>query len=140
MILPRPCPSSSWLLRTFIIFWRWKNDQFQRNFRSKLKILDSKIFLSNLESEGRRGIIMGVTRLLLLEPFYYIALYWGYRLMNNTADHWCNFSESDGSRLHTSPFCIRGRVCKCAFFSQIYVLSDEEASKWMWVLLNNFLE
>ena len=78
MILPRPCPSASWLLRTFIIFWRWKNDQFQRNFRSKLKILDSKIFLSNLESEGqRRGIIMGVTRLLLLEPFYYIALYWG---------------------------------------------------------------
>ena len=39
----------------------------------------------NLELEGQGcGIIMGVTRLLLLEPFYYIALYWGDRIMNNT--------------------------------------------------------
>jgi len=42
------------------------------------KLLDLKKILSNLEPEGQgRGIIMGVTRLLLLEPFYYIALYWG---------------------------------------------------------------
>ena len=34
-------------------------------------------FLSNLELAGQgHGIIMGVTRLLLLGPFYYIALYW----------------------------------------------------------------
>ena len=37
-----------------------------------------KKVLGNLEAEGQgRGIIMGVTRLLLLGPFYYIALYWG---------------------------------------------------------------
>ena len=42
------------------------------------KELCSKIVLSNLEAEGQGcGIIMGVTRLLLLEPSYYIALYWG---------------------------------------------------------------
>ena len=37
-----------------------------------------KKVLINLELEGQgRGIIKEVTRLLLLEPFYYIALYWG---------------------------------------------------------------
>ena len=37
------------------------------------KLLDLKKVLSNLEPEGQgRGIIMGVTRLLLLGPFYTI--------------------------------------------------------------------
>ena len=37
------------------------------------KLWDLKKVFSNLELEGQgRGIIMGVTRLLLLEPFYYI--------------------------------------------------------------------
>ena len=40
--------------------------------------LDLKRVLSNLEGEVQGcGIIMGVTRLLLLGPFFYIALYWG---------------------------------------------------------------
>ena len=34
-----------------------------------------------MEGQGR-GIIMGLTRLLSLGPFYYIA--GGYRIMNNT--------------------------------------------------------
>ena len=42
------------------------------------KLLDLKKVLSNLEPEGQGpGILMGVTRLLLLGPFYYIGLYWG---------------------------------------------------------------
>ena len=42
------------------------------------KLGDLKKVLSNLELEGQgRGIIMEVARLRLLEPFYYIALYWG---------------------------------------------------------------
>ena len=42
------------------------------------KLRDYKKILSNLELEGQgRGIIMGVTCLLLLWPFYYITLYWG---------------------------------------------------------------
>ena len=99
------------LLKTFsnlIIFSQWKNDQFQRNFRSKLKfwnfsnftigyliffcvstltlnfsetghfsimkkLWDLKKLFSNLEPEGQgQGIIMGVTRLLLLGLFYTI--------------------------------------------------------------------
>ena len=41
--------------------------------------------LSYLELEGQgQGIIMGVTRLLLQGPFYYIALYWVCRYMNHT--------------------------------------------------------
>ena len=37
-----------------------------------------KKVLSKLDPEGQgRGIIMKVTRILLLGPFYYIALYWG---------------------------------------------------------------
>ena len=57
------------------------------NFNFDLKFLwnwaffNYEIFkkvLSNLEPEDQGcGIIMGVTRLLLLGPFYYIALYWG---------------------------------------------------------------
>ena len=40
-------------------------------------LLKKKVF-SNLEPEGQgRGIIMGMTHLHLLGPFYYIALYWG---------------------------------------------------------------
>ena len=36
-----------------------------------------KKYSANLEQEGQgHGIIMGVTRLLLLEPVYYIAHYW----------------------------------------------------------------
>ena len=43
-----------------------------------------KVF-SNLELEGQgRGITMGVTLPLLLGPFYYIATYWGDRIMTNT--------------------------------------------------------
>ena len=39
---------------------------------------DFKKDLSNLEVKGQGGgVIMGVTRPLLLGPFYYIALYWG---------------------------------------------------------------
>ena len=48
-----------------------------------------KKVLSNLEAEGQGcGIIMGVTHLLLLGPFYYIALYWGvYKsFLNQTLD------------------------------------------------------
>ena len=42
------------------------------------KSLDLKKVLRNLEpKEQGRGIIMGVTHLLLLGTFYYIALYWG---------------------------------------------------------------
>ena len=42
------------------------------------RIMRFEYVLSNLEQEGQRhGIIMGVTGLLLLGPFYYIALYWG---------------------------------------------------------------
>ena len=39
------------------------------------KLLDLRKVLSSLEPVGQgRGIIMGVTRLLLLGPFYYIAI------------------------------------------------------------------
>ena len=42
------------------------------------KLRDLKKVSSNLEAEGQgRGIIMGVTGLLLAGPFYYKALYWG---------------------------------------------------------------
>ena len=46
------------------------------------------------------------------------------------SDHWCNFSESDGSRLHTSPFCIRGRVCKYTFFRKfMYYLMKRQVNE-----------
>ena len=49
------------------------------------KLLDLKKVLSNLELEGQgRGIIMRVTLPLFLGPFYYIATYWGDRIMTNT--------------------------------------------------------
>ena len=44
-----------------------------------------KKVLSNVEPEGQGcGIIMGVTGLLLLGPFNYIALYWVCNNMRNT--------------------------------------------------------
>ena len=53
------------------------------------KSWDLKIVLSNLEAEGQgHGIIIGVTRLLLLWPFYYIAPYWG---LQNYETHCINF-------------------------------------------------
>ena len=69
-----------------------------------------------MEGEGL-GIIMGVTRLLLLGPFYYIALYWGYRIMNNTVDKTenskckhtaaVNAKWGSNSALHRGRYCIR---------------------------------
>ena len=52
-------------------------------------------FKNSPQQQGR-GIIMGVTRLLLLGPFYYIALYWGYRIMNNTV---CNHPNNQKGNL-----------------------------------------
>ena len=41
--------------------------------------------LSYLQPEEQGcGIIMEVTLLLLIGPFYYIALYWGYKIMKHT--------------------------------------------------------
>ena len=49
------------------------------------KLWDLKKVFSNLELEGQgRGIIMGLTLLLLLGSFYYIVTYWGDRIMTNT--------------------------------------------------------
>ena len=57
------------------------------------KLRDLKKGLSKLEVEGQgRGIIMGVTRLLLLGPFYYIALYWGGIKLCHTLYVICTFS------------------------------------------------
>ena len=51
--------------------WNW-------SFFYTEKIMRFKKVLNNLEAKGQGlGIIMGVTLLLLLRPFYYIALYWG---------------------------------------------------------------
>ena len=53
-----------------------------------------KIRKSNLQPEGQGcGIIMGVTSLLLLGPFYYIALYWG---LKNYETHCTVWSVNDG--------------------------------------------
>ena len=68
MMMPRPCPSSSRLMKTLCnshkFFTMEKcpvSDKFQ-----------VKVFI-NLELEGKgRGIFMGVTHLLLLGPFYFI--------------------------------------------------------------------
>ena len=55
------------------------------------KLGDLKKVFSNLELEGQgRGIIMGVTRLLLLGPFYYIQTNFLYFFA-----HDCNSSKLD---------------------------------------------
>merc|ERR1712051_613304 len=90
-----PCPSASRLLRpffkshNFFIMENWplseefyvkvESLKFQQFHLMKFDFFQSfnfdQKFLSNLEVEGQgRGIIMGVTHLLLLGPFYYIAL------------------------------------------------------------------
>ena len=99
MMMPHPCPSASRLLTSFRgiyvkveslkfqQFYLMKFDFFQGfNFDLKFlwnwsffyteKIMRFKKVLNNLEAKGQGlGIIMGVTLLLLLWPFYYIALY-----------------------------------------------------------------
>ena len=60
------------------------------------KFGDLKKVVTDLEPEGQgRGIIMGVTGPLLLEPFYYIALYWVCNNMTNTV------RMPDGQRART---------------------------------------
>ena len=58
------------------------------------KLWDLKKVLSNLEAEGQgRGIIMGVTRLLLLEPF----MYWNQQTADYSTHHCIpnqNFSKN----------------------------------------------
>ena len=77
-MMPRPCPSevSAILPYEFQSFnfdlkflWNWSF------FHYEPKVLDLKKVFSNLEPEGQgRGIIKGVTRLLLLWPFYTIQI------------------------------------------------------------------
>ena len=95
-MMPCPCPSGSWLLKPFFKFkkyvyngkmtnghfsigqsWNFKFHKvrllkFQSfNFDLRKNFLNLKKGFSNLEPEGQGpGIIMGVTRLLLLGPFY----------------------------------------------------------------------
>jgi hypothetical protein len=129
-VSPRPCPSSSRLLKTFFkshnffIMEKWpvsqqlqvkvetlkfqqfylmKFDFFQSfNFDLKLlwnwsffhyeQIMRFKKVFSNLEPEGQgRGIIMGVTRLLILGPFSYITLFGGYKIMSHTVLWSCEY-------------------------------------------------
>ena len=67
MMMPCPCPSGSRLLKTF---FESKN-LVHHDYNGKM--LDLKKVFSNLEPVGQgRGIIMGLTRLLLLGPFYTI--------------------------------------------------------------------
>ena len=78
--LPWWCPAlvfpstGSWGLFLHLkAFSLLENYHFQKYFRSKLKLLDLKKVFSNLKPGGQGGgIIMGVTRLFLLGPFYYI--------------------------------------------------------------------
>ena len=75
MMMSLPFPSTSRLLRTL--------------FKSHNFFMEEWPVLSNLEAEGQGcGIIMGGAGLLLVGPFYYIALNTGgYRIMNKTVSY-----------------------------------------------------
>ena len=71
MMMPRPCPSASRLL--FSDFQIWPKIPLKLAIFPLWKNYEIKKVLSNLEAEEQgRGIIMGVTHLLLLGPFYSI--------------------------------------------------------------------
>ena len=77
MMMSRPCPSGSRLLKTFSKLK--KNVYNEKMTRGHFSIMnyfcDLKKVFSNLNTEGQRGaIIMKVTRLLLLGLFYTIQM------------------------------------------------------------------
>ena len=78
-----------------IFLWNWSF------FHYEPKVLDFKKVFSNLEPEGQgRGIIMGVTRLLLLGPFYTIQINFMYFFA-----HDCRKAEL---YLHFNQDCVAG--------------------------------
>ena len=139
MMMPRPSPSSSRLLRSFFnshnffIMEKWPVAEFPEvkvetlkfqqfylmkfqvstltsgnsatgHFSIMKKLWELKNVLSNLEEEGQgQGIIMGVTRLLLLGPFYTIQSNFMYFFAHDCSSYQKNIC-SEFTHLHISTF------------------------------------
>ena len=102
-------------------------------FHHEPKVLDLKKVFSNLEPEGQgRGIIMGVTRLLLLRSFYYIQTNFLYFFA-----HDCSlfFLFSDSSILFEDTVFTRIVSAETIlFWIWPYLLWPLTFTSWTWIV------
>ena len=86
------------------------------------KLRDLKKVLSNLEAEGQgRGFIMGVTRLLLLGPFYTIQMQFSILFCTRLYATNQDWSNEIGYLNH---FVTKGKVCESKLkFKQKFILN-----------------